>query len=59
MTQHRANKDIKHGSGVGATSANGNGPAVLLPRHARCTDQTLSRMLRCTLDFRVGVISYR
>jgi hypothetical protein len=31
MTQHRANKDIKHGSGVGATSANGNGPAVLLP----------------------------
>jgi hypothetical protein len=24
------------------------------PRHARCTNQTLSRLLRCTLDFRVG-----
>jgi hypothetical protein len=27
------------------------------PRHARCTNQTLSRLLRCTLDFRVGSLT--
>ncbi|MFY9939660.1 MAG: hypothetical protein WAK33_22450, partial [Silvibacterium sp.] len=26
----------------------------LLPRHVCCANQTLSRMLRCTLDFRNG-----